>query len=187
LIVGLNCPPITDGFHWCRSSLTYQINFNSEELYYGKHLSDDEYESINKYLKSYSYKINSTLYNQGGLTKEQEKYIEELDFALSKMPKYTGNVFRSVYVKDNEQLNKILSVFNNNSKIGSWNSYISSSKGIYDESFNLQFKIKSKTGRNLSKLNDEGKGEIVFLRNTQFELKDIYSLNGNIIVSLEEV
>lgn len=31
LIVGLNCPPIDDHFHWCRSTVTYQVPLQKEE------------------------------------------------------------------------------------------------------------------------------------------------------------
>lgn len=32
LVQGLNMPPITDHFHWCRSTLTYQIQLSAEEV-----------------------------------------------------------------------------------------------------------------------------------------------------------
>ena len=52
---------------------------------------------------------------------------------------------------------------------------------------NMIMKIKSKTGRNLSALNDEGGGEILFPRDTDFQLIDIKNRNGIIYVKLEEV
>lgn len=55
-----------------------------------------------------------------------------------------------------------MKIFDNKELIGSWNSFISSSEGIYDNAMNLQFIIKSKNGRDLSLLNDEGDGEILF-------------------------
>jgi len=89
------------------------------------------------------------------------------------MPIYRGWVKRSVYVQDKEDVSNILSIFNNKQRIGHWKSYTSSSLELYDSSFKLQFQIKSKSGRNLSKLNDEGGGEILFERNTNFQLIDI--------------
>lgn len=32
LVQGINLPPITDHFHWCRSTITYQINLSNDEL-----------------------------------------------------------------------------------------------------------------------------------------------------------
>ncbi len=69
---------------------------------------------------------------------------------------------RSVNIESQEQLNSILSIFNNNERISSWGSYISFFKRIYDEDMLLQFIIKSKNGRNLSTLNNEVGGEILF-------------------------
>ena len=86
-----------------------------------------------------------------------------------------------------EDVSKVLSIFDNEQRIGHWNSYISSSLGVYDTSFKMIMKIKSKTGRNLSTLNDEGGGEILFMRNTDFQLIDIKNKNGIIYVKLEEV
>ena len=81
----------------------------------------------------------------------------------------------------------MLSIFDNEQRIGNWNSYISSSLGIYDTNFKMIMKIKSKTGRNLSTLNDEGGGEILFGRNVSFQIIDIKKKNGIIYVRLEEI
>lgn len=156
LIPGLNLPPIDDYFHWCRSTIAYNLGFSREDLLNAKHLNDDEYGALKRYISSESYKINSSLYNNKSLTTQQSKLKENLDQALRHMPIYKGIVKRSVRVETPEQLSKILSVFDNDTRIGAWESYISSSKNVYDNSFNLQFTIKSKTGRDLSLLNDEG-------------------------------
>lgn len=47
LIPGLNLPPINDGFHWCRSTVTYQVSDNkSMELEQGKQFNifDSKYD-----------------------------------------------------------------------------------------------------------------------------------------------
>jgi len=51
----------------------------------------------------------------------------------------------------------------------------------------LQFIIKSKNGRDLSTLNDEGGGEILFGRQTKFRYIDLSRKNGKIYIRLEEV
>mgnify|MGYP004616342453 FL=1 len=150
-------------------------------------LTYQEQRNLKEYISSGSYKINEALYNNRELTEEQIQFIDSLDSALSKAPKYQGNVNRSVKIDSQEQLDKILSIFDNDDRIGSWGSYISSSKGVYDESMKLQFIIKSKNGRDLSSLNDEGGGEILFGRQTKFKYIELKKKNGKIYISLEEV
>lgn len=150
-------------------------------------LTYQEQRDLKEYISSGSYKINEALYNNRELTEEQIQFIDSLDSALSKAPKYQGNVNRSVKIDSQEQLDKILSIFDNDDRTGSWGSYISSSKGVYDESMKLQFIIKSKNGRDLSSLNDEGGGEILFGRQTKFKYIELKKKNGKIYISLEEV
>lgn len=194
LVVGINQPPITNHFHWCHSTLTYMIDKTADELrktlfkdnWFNK-LTKYEKDGIKRYLSSGSYKVNEALYNNDSLSKEQEDFIENLDSALENAPKFKGIVQRSVQFKNQEQLNHILKIFNNKERIGSWGSFISSSKSVYDSGMNLQFIIKSKNGRDLSSLNDEGGGEILFERKTKFKLMTINKKNSKIIVELEEI
>ena len=187
LVLGLNLPPISHHFHWCRSTIIYNTNYKSNDFRNGNVLGEEQYKALKQYLKSQSYKINSKLYNNMELTEEDQEYISNLDKALRGMPIYKGWVNRSVYVQSTEDVAKVLSIFDNEQRIGHWNSYISSSLNIYDTGFKMQMKIKSKTARNLSTLNDEGGGEILFSRNTDFQLIDIKNKNGIIYVKLEEV
>ena len=187
LVVGLNLPPISHHFHWCRSTIIYSTNYTSKDFANGNVLGEEQNISLKQYLKSKSYKINEKLYSGEKLTEEDKEYIFNLDEALRGIPIYKGWVNRSVYVRDSEDVAKVLSIFDNEQRIGHWNSYISSSLEIYDTGFKIMMRIKSKTGRNLSALNDEGGGEILFARNTDFQLIDIENKNGIIYVKLEEV
>lgn len=187
LVLGLNLPPINHHFHFCRSTIVYNTNYSSKDFKNGNVLGEEQYKALEQYFKSISYKINSKLYNNEKLTEDDKKYINNLDEALKGMPIYKGWVKRSIYVKDTEDVSKVLSIFDNEQRIGHWNSYISSSLEIYDTSFKMIMKIKSKTGRNLSTLNNEGGGEILFSRNTNFQLIDIRNKNGIIYVKLEEL
>nr|DAI88297.1 MAG TPA: VIP2 [Caudoviricetes sp.] len=187
LVLGLNLPPIQHHFHYCRSTIVYNSNYMSKDFRSGNVLGEEQYEALKQYLKSMSYKINSKLYSNNKLSEDDKEYIQNLDNALKGMPIYKGWVKRCVYVRDSEDVSNILSIFDNEQRIGHWNSYISSSLEIYDTSFKMIMRIKSKTGRNLSTLNDEGGGEILFMRNTDFQLIDIKNKNGIIYVKLEEL
>lgn len=186
LVPGINLPPILHHYHYCRSTIVYNTNYTNEDFRNGNVLGEEQYKALEQYIKSMSYKINSKLYNNEKLSKEDKEYIENLDNALKGMPIYKGWVRRSIYVRDNEDVSKILSIFDNEQKIGFWNSYISASTDIYDGSFGVQMKIKSKTGRNLTTLNNN-ENEVLFARNTNFQLIDIKAENGIIFVKIEEV
>ncbi len=150
-------------------------------------MSYDEKNATLNYISSESYIVNSMLYNKLELDDYYSNIVKNLDSALKKIPKYKGTVVRTVQIYSKKQLNNLLSIFDNDEGIGSWSSYISSSINIYDDQMNLIFYIKSKTGRNLSLLNDEGGGEILFERNTKFKLMTVKKNNGKIIIELEEV
>lgn len=150
-------------------------------------LTHQEQRDLKEYISSGSYKINEPLYNRKTLTEEQIRFRDSLDNALLNAPKYQGIVNRSIDIENKEQLNNILSIFANDDRTGSWGSFISSSKNVYDKNMKLQFIIKSKNGRDLSNLNNEGGGEILFERKTKFKYIDFKKENGKIYVKLEEI
>lgn len=170
-------------------SKTWTAGYNRMQVYrnWFDNLNDVEKGSINNYFSSNSYKINEALYTKRVLTTIEKITINNLDKALQRVPKYNGYVNRSIEIKSQQQLNNILSIFNNKEKIGCWESFVSSSKGVYDSSMTLQLKIKSINGRDLSLLNDEGGGEVLFERKTKFKYIDSYKKGGKIYVELEEV
>lgn len=149
-------------------------------------LSRDEKQALNRYISSDSYKTNEKLYTNAPLTKEEKNVIKYIDGALNKIPNYKGYVNRSVFIKDQNHLNEILSIFDNEDFIGSWGSYVSSSKVIYDDTAELQFRILSKTGKDISSLN-KNEQEVIFKRNTMFKIIDYNKKNGKININLEEI
>lgn len=151
-----------------------------------RNLSNEEMRNLNRYMSSDSYKINEKLYNNVPLDDNDNNFISNLDNALKKLPKYEGVVNRSMFIENQTQLNKILNIFNNKDMQGSWASYLSSSKEIYDENDNLRFIIKSKTGRDISMFNEKEQ-EVLFERNTKFKLIKIYSKDKKIFAELEEI
>lgn len=193
LVPGINLPPINQHFHWCHSTISYQVEKSTNEFrkefkssWYDK-LTDYEKDGINRYLSSDSYLLNEKLYSHKDLTLQQENFKNDLDSALEMVPKYKGVVNRTICYMNNEHLKNILSIFDNKERIGSWGSYVSSSKDIYDDSMNLWFRIKSKNGRDLSLRNQEGGGEVLFPRDTKFKLMTYSKRNDKIIIDLEEI
>lgn len=149
-------------------------------------LSKDEEYAINKYIGFESYTYNEKLRNDIDLTKEEEILLNNLDSALSKMPKYSGNVTRSVSIS-NEDIDYFLKDY----KIGeivTHKSYTSTTKGdIYNPDARVQMTIVSKNGKDITKYNKEEQ-EILFIRNSNFIVKDVDKSDDFYVrIKLEEV
>ena len=129
-------------------------------------LSDDEQWALNKYLSSSSYKINDKLRKGVPLSKEEQNFIRNLDIALNKMPEYQGTVYRSVSDFGIEDVG----VFIKSHVIGEpyvFDSYLSASETVYDESFPIQYVIQSKHGKDIRIYNQQ-EHEILFKRSSRF-------------------
>ena len=129
-------------------------------------LTDAEQHAMNSYISSSSYVWNDKLRRGEKLTKQEEQSIKAMDSALQKMPKYEGTVKRSLSdfgIPDVDEFVK--SYVPGELKI--FNEYLSSSTEVYDDSFQIQYVIQSKNGRDIRKYNSTEK-EILFERGASF-------------------
>lgn len=149
-------------------------------------LSNDERYAINKYIGFDSYTYNEKLRNGIGLTTEEEIILNNLDKALEKMPKYNGEVTRSISISSDD-----IDYFLKDYKEGhiiKYKAYTSTTKGdVYNPDSKVQLTIKSKNGRNISEYNPDEQ-EILFSKNSKFKvLKVDTSDNFYVRIVLEEV
>lgn len=74
------------------------------------HLTDDERYALNEYKSFRGFVINERLRKVGKdkLPKEDKAIVNYLDSFLRKMPKYEGNLSRSLFFEDDKELNKFL-------------------------------------------------------------------------------
>lgn len=144
-------------------------------------LTWDEKASLYKYTSGESYTLNDNLRIGIDLTSEQKYIVQNLDTALDKIPYYFSQEplnrslnFRSL---DDEVdfINKALA-----QGYIQENSYTSSSAGmVYDPGDILRVVIlKSHSGHDLRSINAE-EGEVLFKRNTRFDVLRLYQKNGN--------
>ena len=138
----------------CRCVVTYTDDSNE--------LTDDDKEAINRYLSPQSLEFNELMRNNESLSAEMEKWKNDLEFAINKLPKFEGDVFRYIQVND---VNSFVSSFEPNSII-SFDQFLSSSKveGLYGDktTHNVEFIfVDTKNGRDLSKLN-QSEQEVLF-------------------------
>ena len=129
-------------------------------------LTDDDIYAINQYLSSMSYMLNDFLRKELTLGDEETRLIRSIDGAILKLPKYEGTVYRSV----SSQMIENFDEFNNQHQVGkvvNYPAYTSTGTEVYDDTMDLQFIIKSKSGRDLREFNPNEQ-EILFRRGTFF-------------------
>ncbi len=144
-------------------------------------LSDDELRALNQYLSSDSYRINDKLRRMVPLTREEKLFIQKLDEALDKIPDYQGIVYRSISDFGIDDVNAFISSYQTGRK-KIYLAYTSASLSVYDDSFPVQYVIKSKHGKDITKYNQKEQ-EILFKRGTRFK---VLKVEGNTIF-MEEV
>ena len=151
-------------------------------------LTDSEKSAVTKYISPDSYKINEKLRNGEPLTSEDQEWANNLDSALDKMPKFEGEVFRSIDKKyPDEFVRKNYEV----GKETTFSAYTSSNADeVYDSGMSIQYVIKSKTGRDIREYNEE-EGEVLFKRGTKFRTTKIESYTSKTVkgytIHMEEV
>lgn len=162
------------------------------EQIYGKvsapDLTSGEKAALNRYVSSDSYKINNKLRNNMQLNSDDKELINNLDSALEKFPKYTGDkpLQRSYFFDDLQEQNQFLNELYLNGGLND-KAFISTSKKNYgegQEQVNMIIK-DSHNGADISSLN-RTESEILFPRNTKFILHSIHIKNGIITVEVSE-
>ena len=129
-------------------------------------LTDDDVYAINLYISSMSYVLNDILRKELPLGDEETRLIRSIDGAILKLPKYEGIVYRSVSSQMIEDLDKFNDL-HQEGKVVNYAAYTSTGTVVYDETMDLQFIIKSKSGRDLREFNPNEQ-EILFRRGTFF-------------------
>ncbi len=143
----------------------------------GNVLSLEEESALNKYISSDSYKINDLLRRKLELPEQYEKMKNNLDSALSKLKPYEGSAIRVLDITDKDLLEEFIKR-NKIDEIIEFSEYLSfSDKNDYNNDGNVFIYIKSKKAKDIRKFNPEER-EILYPRNSQFVVKDVYEHNG---------
>lgn len=117
-----------------------------------------------------NYILNEALRNRqfGKLPKDQKEWVYALDEAIKRAPKYEGEVYRSLNITDAEALDAFLTKHRIGQPI-QYHQFLSTGVVVYDDSFNVQLIIQSKTGADFRALNPEEQ-EILFGRKVKFKV-----------------
>lgn len=192
--VGVNYPPMHPR---CRSTTSPIIDYEvlgkrlrEEKDLQGKEKSDklteEEFLVVRKYIGGQSYALNESLRSGRELSEEYRQWSQDLDKALDKMPKYQGEVTRSIgFFGQKEQLKEFLRIH----KVGEevrYKAYTSTTKGeIYNPDAEVFVIIQSKSGRDISHMNREEQ-EVTYPRNSRFKVIGIKEKQGKYIIKMEE-
>lgn len=131
-------------------------------------LTNDEESAIMKYISSKSYTLNEKLRNGTKLEPEERRLVQNLNNALSKMPKYKGTVYRGITDFGIDDVDEFINSHVPGTKI-KYPAFTSTSKDkeIYGGDMPIQYVIRSKNGADITKFNPEEQ-EILFKTDTEF-------------------
>lgn len=152
-------------------------------------LSDKELQAVTQYKSFESYIINDMLRNANDLSKlklEDKQLINNLDKALSKIPKYQGNLIRMVDFTDRldeqDMINDFVSEFVVGKVVIIRQYWSTSKKEGYNDSAKIKIYIQnSKNGRDISSIG-LNENEVLYERNSRFKVvskllvKDIWNI-----------
>lgn len=163
-----------------------------------KNLSETDKTYLVAYL-SHSYRVINEALRKDSMNDETKAMVRGIDRAMSKLNTYEGTVYRGIRFEYGDYTKKqhaqryadTLAYYKSNvGKEITEKSYLSTGKvkTKIDKKFtttlapSIKFTIESKTGRDVSRYNDEER-EVVFKRNTRFRVISVKGSN----VHLKEV
>nr|DAR56493.1 MAG TPA: minor capsid protein [Caudoviricetes sp.] len=213
--VGITAPP----FHvWCRTTTApwFPENFDAERIARGtdgktykipenmkykewkeKYVKEDtntgltyiEESALMKYKSPSMYILNDKLRNGIELSIEEKEWVKNLDSALKKMPKYEGELIRTLDIKNTTEFKTFIWDCVPGKKIFDFKAYTSTSKGeIYDDNMPIRLIIpNSKKARDISKFG-LSEDEVLYERNCKFKVLNVeYTQDNKFYIYLEEL
>lgn len=129
-------------------------------------LNENEKATLQKYMSAESYQLNAKLRAGESLSEMEQHWVEQLDKALDKLPKYQGTVYRSM----SSDMMPDAEAFLQQHEIGRrirYKAYTSTSTEVYDSGMDIQLIIQSKTGCDMRDVN-KMEQEVLFKRNKWF-------------------
>ncbi|MFQ7110291.1 MAG: minor capsid protein [Anaerovoracaceae bacterium] len=151
-----------------------------------KNLLKNEKGALNEYISSGGYKINEKLRKKMKLGADDKEFISNLDSALSKMPTYSGNLLRTLYIPSSKERERFLKKYEAGKNV-TYDEYISTSKKKeYNDNANIMIYIQnSKKGADISKFNPLEE-EVLYNRGATFKVKHITNIDDVIYILMEE-
>ena len=134
-----------------------------------------------------SYTINEKLRTSTPIENEEMILVSNLNIALDKMPKYKGNLRRSLYFDEDIAVQKFVAEYVPGESI-KYKEFLSATKGreLYNPDGQVQIFIRdSENGRDISSINDDEQ-EVLYKTGSEFVVVDKIGENGKYFILLEE-
>lgn len=149
-------------------------------------ITDNNINAIHYYMSAKSYIVNEKLRNNIELSDIEQEFIREFDDALKKLPKYNGNLQRSVYFNSDDDITEFLKDYTIGEPV-TYKGYISTTKGeTYNPDGQVQIYIEdAKNGVDISTYN-KAEDEVLYDRNSTFKVSNIVEKDGKHYILLEE-
>ena len=158
------------------------VDFGQDGMIFGDLVKTLEYKS------SWSYVINDKLRHNYVLSKDDQDDMVALEKTLEELPNYTGNVSRFLYFNKEEDLDTFIKGHQVDNII-TYKEYISTT--VYGNIYNrdaqvIIYILDAKKGKDLTKYLPEEK-EVLYPRNSSFDIINIEVLNNTYHILMEEV
>lgn len=151
-----------------------------------KTLTNKNRAAILKYISSESYVLNDLMRNHIELPPEFQQLHDDLLEALDKLPRYSGEINRSLHFDDITDVNNFVAL-HEIGKTVEYNQFLSFSTKIYDEEDSVRIKIfDSKNSADLRNFNS-AEMETLYKPDQKFVVKDRYFESEKPIIILEEL
>lgn len=150
-------------------------------------LTKDEESAVVRYIGGESFKLNEKLRKSVPLNNQEMTWVEQLDKALDKLPRYQGDLTRSLFFKTVEEISDFTRDFKPGAVI-QYPQYISTTAGaIYNPSGQVHFYILGAAmGADLTEMNPN-ELEVLYGRDFPFEVLEIEIINGVYHILLREL
>lgn len=153
-------------------------------------LTLNERRALMSYKSFDFYGINNILRDTGmnGLTDDEKKQVVLLDQALKKLPRYSGNLSRSIYFDNQADFDDFIENAQENNE-QEFKAFTSTTKSdeLYNPEGQVQIFIEDASqGRDLEGY-DNDEEEVLYERNAKFKIKKQYWINNTYIMILKEI
>ena len=191
LVAGANLPPINNHFHWCRSTVTYQLDMTRDKL--NKSLMNwNEKSAINKWESADFYDINRKMYRGERLNRKERRLVKNLYTALNKQPFYNSKndeFITRVLQVDNHALQTVISQHPVGEVYEAKSFEAYSLKPGYNSKANVFFYVKgSKKARNMLEYNQmSNEAEVLYQYGMKFITRDYYTKGDKHYFLIEEL
>lgn len=166
--------------------MTLQEAFETKTQPKTAEITDTDIKAVYDYMSASSYIVNDKLRNGMELTPDDISFIINLDAALDKMPKYSGNLQRSLIFNNEEAVEAFMST-HQAGQIVTYDEYLSTTKGqTYNPDGQVQIYIAdAENGRDISEYN-KSEQEVLYKRKSSFYIQKVVKQDGKYYILMVE-